>query len=110
MRTTMPGVLVAAITTAATFYAFLATDFRGMTQLGFLTGVGILMFLLCVMFLLPALIVFSERKEKRRAPKLYLHSFGSGKLIDISVARPRATVIVWVIFILICGALALRLR
>src|SRR5947209_15305166 len=61
MRTTMPGVFVAAITTAGTFYAFLATDFRGMTQLGFLTGTGILLFLLCVMFLLPALIVFSER-------------------------------------------------
>ena len=60
MRSTMPGVFVAAITTAGTFFAFLATDFRGMTQLGFLTGVGILLFLLCVMFLLPALIVFSR--------------------------------------------------
>ena len=110
MRATMPGVFLAAITTAATFFAFLATDFRGMTQLGFLTGVGILMFLLCVMFLLPALIVFSERKEKRRAPKLYLHSFGSGKLIDLSIARPRATIAIWAIFILACGALATRLR
>jgi predicted RND superfamily exporter protein len=105
----MPGVFLAAITTAATFFAFLATDFRGMTQLGFLTGTGILLFLLCVMFLLPALIVFSERKEGR-APKLYLHSFGAGKLIDLSVARPRATIVVWCLFILVCGALALRLR
>ncbi len=45
IRTTLPGVFVAAITTAATFYAFLATDFRGMTQLGFLTGTGIVLFL-----------------------------------------------------------------
>jgi predicted RND superfamily exporter protein len=110
MTATMPGVFIAAITTAATFFAFLATDFRGMTQLGFLTGVGILMFLLCVMFLLPALIVFSERKDKRRAPKLFLHSFGSEKLIDLSIARPRATIIVWCVFILVCGALATRLR
>ena len=110
MRTTMPGVFVAAITTAGTFFAFLATDFRGMTQLGFLTGTGILLFLLCVMFLLPALIVFSERKESRRAPKLYLHSFGSEKLIDISVAKPMLTIAVWVVFIIICGALATRVR
>ncbi len=110
MRTTMPGVLLAAITTAGTFYAFLATDFRGMTQLGFLTGTGILFFLLCVMFLLPALIIFSERKESGRAPKLYLHSFGSGKLIDISVARPAVTITVWAAFIIVCGALATRVH
>ncbi len=106
MRSTMPGVFVAAITTAGTFFAFLATDFRGMTQLGLLTGIGILFFLLCVMFLLPALIVFSERKESRKAPKLYLHSFGAGKLIDISVARPLVTIGIWIVFIAGCGVLA----
>jgi len=110
MRSTMPGVFVAAITTAGTFFAFLATDFRGMTQLGFLTGVGILLFLLCVMFLLPALIVFSERKESKRAPKLYLHSFGAGKLIDISVAKPLVTIGIWAVFIVACGLMATRVR
>jgi predicted RND superfamily exporter protein len=110
MRATMPGVFVAAITTAGTFYAFLATDFRGMTQLGFLTGTGILLFLLCVMFLLPSLIVMSERKERKKAPKLYLHSFGSGKLIDASLAKPRATIWIWVIFIIVCGAASSRIR
>lgn len=110
MRSTMPGVFVAAITTAGTFFAFLATDFRGMTQLGFLTGFGILLFLLCVMFLLPALIVFSERKESRKAPKLYLHSFGAGKLIDISVAKPGVTIGVWIVFIIACGLAATRVK
>jgi predicted RND superfamily exporter protein len=110
MRKTLPGVIVAAVTTAATFFAFLATDFRGMTQLGFLTGIGIMLFLVCVVFLLPALIVFSERKEKRRAPKLYLHSFGAEKLINASIARPGLTVAVWSIFIVVCALLSVRLR
>ena len=110
IRATMPGIFIAAITTAATFYAFLATDFQGMTQLGFLTGTGILFFLVCVAFLLPALIVLSERKERKRAPKLFLHSFGSGKLIDMSIARPKATIIIWSVFIAVCSLLALRLR
>ncbi|HJT18447.1 MAG TPA: MMPL family transporter [Thermoanaerobaculia bacterium] len=110
IRSTLPGVFVAAITTAGTFYAFLATDFRGMTQLGFLTGTGILLFLLCVMFLLPALIVDGERIEKKKRPKLYLHSFGSGKLIDISVAKPKRTIAIWIVFIVICGLLATRVE
>ncbi|HSP17076.1 MAG TPA: MMPL family transporter [Thermoanaerobaculia bacterium] len=110
IRTTMPGIFVAALTTSATFYAFLATDFRGMTQLGFLTGTGILFFLLSVAFLLPALIVISERRSERRAPKLYLHSFGSDKLIDLSIAKPVATIIAWTVFVVICCLLATRLR
>jgi len=110
MRKTLPGVFVAAITTAGTFFAFLATDFRGMTQLGFLTGVGILLFMLCVIFLLPALIVFSERDETRRRPKLYLHSFGAEKLIERALRRPGLTIALWAIFIVVCAGLATRLR
>jgi predicted RND superfamily exporter protein len=109
MRHTMPGVFIAAITTAGTFFAFLATDFRGMTQLGFLTGTGILLFLLCVMFLLPALIIAGERGT-RRAPKLYLHSFGAGRLIDFSLARRRGVIIGWIVFLAVCALLATRIR
>jgi predicted RND superfamily exporter protein len=109
IRSTLPGVLIAAITTSATFFAFLVTDFRGMTQLGFLTGVGILLFLLAVVFLLPSLIVIGE-SNTRKAPKLYLHSFGSGKLIDLSIRRPKLTIIAWVAFMAACAALATQLH
>src|SRR4029077_16257978 len=52
----------------------------------------------------------SERKESGKSPKLYLHSFGAGKLIDISVAKPALRIGVWVVFIIICGALATQVR
>ncbi|HKO58704.1 MAG TPA: MMPL family transporter, partial [Thermoanaerobaculia bacterium] len=110
IRSTVPAIFIAAVTTAATFFAFLATDFRGMTQLGFLTGTGILFFLLCVVFLLPALIILGERKERRRAPKLYLHSFGSGKLIDAALRRPKLTIAIWAAFIVITGLIGTRVR
>ncbi|HET8775498.1 MAG TPA: MMPL family transporter, partial [Thermoanaerobaculia bacterium] len=68
MRNTLPGVIVGALTTAATFYAFLITEFRGMTELGFLTGSGIMVFLLCVVFIFPAVLILVERRrgEKRK--------------------------------------------
>jgi len=110
MRTSMPGIFIAAITTAATFYAFLATDFRGMTQLGFLTGTGILFFLLAVAFLLPSLLVLSERNEKKRPPKLYLHTFGSHHLIDAAVDHPKGMVLGWVIFVILAGIAATQVR
>jgi len=110
IRSTVPGVFIAAITTAATFYAFLATDFRGMTQLGMLTGTGIIFFLLCTVLLLPALIVRGERHAEKRAPKLYLHSFGSGRLIDASLTHPKTTIVIWVIFTILCGISGMRIR
>ncbi|HVS31626.1 MAG TPA: MMPL family transporter [Thermoanaerobaculia bacterium] len=110
IRSTVPGVVIAAVTTAATFYAFLSTDFRGMSQLGFLTGTGVLFFLGAVVFLLPALIVLSERGERKRAPKLFHHSFGADRIMDVAVRHPKATLVAWLVFTLICGALATRLR
>ncbi|HVT42915.1 MAG TPA: MMPL family transporter [Thermoanaerobaculia bacterium] len=110
MHHTLPGVLVAAVTTSITFYAFVATDFRGMTQLGFLTGTGILFFLLAVVFVLPALIVQSEHGRSGRAPRLFHHSFGSERLIEWSMRHQRAVIVFWIICTIVSALLATRLR
>ena len=110
IRSTVPGVFIAAITTAGTFFAFLATDFRGMTQLGFLTGTGILFFFISVVFLLPALIVLSERGGAKRAPKLFLHTFGSGRVIDRAIRKPKATIIIWIVFVALSTIAATRVH
>lgn len=106
MRHTLPGVIVGALTTAATFYAFLATEFRGMTELGFLTGNGIMVFLVCVVFVFPAVLVVVER---RRAGKreLRVHALGSGGIVRASLARPRMVIAAWAV-ILIVTAVAAR--
>jgi predicted RND superfamily exporter protein len=109
MRHTLPGVVVGALTTAATFYAFLATDFRGMTELGFLTGSGILVFLLCVVFVFPALLVVTERRREGRRT-LQVHGFGSAALVKASLARPRAMIAGWLVIAAIAGAAATRVR
>lgn len=109
LRMTMPGVLVAAITTAATFYGFLATEFRGMTQMGFLTGTGILIFFLCVVFVLPALLVATE-KSMPRAPGVLLHAAGASRLMRLSMRRPVRTIGVWSVALLLSGFAATGLR
>ena len=104
MRHTLPGVIVGALTTAATFYAFLATDFRGMTELGFLTGSGIMVFLFCVIFVFPALLIVTERRREGKR-KLKIHAFGTTKLVTASIARPRAVIIGWIVAILLLIAI-----
>lgn len=109
MHHTLPGVVVGALTTAATFYAFLATNFRGMTELGFLTGTGILVFLLCVMFVFPALLVVIERRREGRRT-LRIHGFGTSPLVQASIGRPRTIIAMWAVVVLIAAIGASRVR
>jgi hypothetical protein len=111
IRTTLPSVAIAATTTSVTFFAFLLTDFRGMTEMGLLTGMGILLFLVAVMFLLPALIVANEGGARAaRKPTLYHHSFGSERLVAISARHPKRVVWIWTVFIVLALLMATRLR
>jgi uncharacterized protein len=48
-------------TTAAAFFSLLIMDFKGFSELGFITGVGLIFALIAMLLVLPALIVVSER-------------------------------------------------
>ncbi len=85
------AVVIGAITSAATFFAFLVTDFTGLRQMGILTGTGILLCMTAVLLLLPALLAWHENHQSRRhrQPRMYLHSFGSEHLMEMAMRRPR---------------------
>jgi predicted RND superfamily exporter protein len=109
-RSTLYGVFFAALTTAATFYSYLFTEFKGMSELGVLTGTGILIFLVCVLFLLPALLMATDRGGAGGGRRLELRSFGSDGLVRRAIAHPRATVLVWIAIMAACAALAPSLQ
>jgi len=48
-----PGIFTGAITTTAAYYALFLSDFRGVRDLGLLTGTGILVSLACALFSFP---------------------------------------------------------
>ncbi len=106
------AVLVGAITTAATFYAFTFTDFIGLRQLGIFTGTGILFCVTAVFTLLPALLAWSEdHHEKRQTePNLFLHNFGSHALIRACMRHRRAATWIGVSITAVLLAFALRIR
>ena len=106
MLKTLPGVIVGALTTAATFYAFLITEFRGMTELGFLTGSGIMVFLFCVIFVFPAVLIIVERRRQGKR-RLRVHALGSGRVVRASLGRPKVMIIAWSVIVII-GAIAAR--
>lgn len=90
---TARGVVLGAITTAATFYAFLLTDFTGLYQMGLIVGTGILFCLLAVLLLVPAMIGWSEahHAKREREPRLHIFAFGAERLTHTAIRWPRTT-------------------
>ncbi|MCZ6688233.1 MAG: MMPL family transporter [Planctomycetota bacterium] len=76
--------LAAALTTSATFAAFLITRFKGFTQIGFLAGSGILFCLLSMTTVMPALLRLLGKKRAAGS----LPGFGLGRLGDSVERRP----------------------
>lgn len=56
-RTTTAAVTVSALTTAAAFFCFLFMRFRGFSELGLVTGVGVVLCLVASLSVLPALLM-----------------------------------------------------
>jgi uncharacterized protein len=61
-----PGILLAGLGTALSFLPFVLTGFRGLMELGVITGMGILLNLLADFSVLPALTVLLGGKAKKK--------------------------------------------
>jgi uncharacterized protein len=61
--TTGPGIAATALTTAFAFGTLLLPGFKGIAELGFIGGSGILLALLSTFTVLPALLVWHERRR-----------------------------------------------
>src|SRR5207249_2229601 len=59
---TGPGILLGALTAAATFYGLLLTDFHGVQELGFIAGTALLAAFVAMLTVFPALLVLMRRR------------------------------------------------
>jgi len=63
---TAPSLGAGASTTAVAFYVMTLADFRGVQELGFIAGTGVLLLLLAALTVLPALLTLTERAHPWR--------------------------------------------
>ena len=102
------GILTGALTTAVAFYSLTFTKFRGLSELGFLSGTGILACLLSMFFILPAILSWQARRSPMKTKKIKpLSSFGLEKVSRFLLRSPRITLIVAILVTLILGLSAL---
>ncbi len=55
--------LTSLLSTAVSFYSLMFTDFKGFSQLGFITGTGLMMYLPAMYIVLPSLLIFAEKMK-----------------------------------------------
>lgn len=66
VRTSGHGNITGALTSSIAFYMAMFTDFKGLSDLGFIAGTGLLLCLLSMTLVLPSLIVIFERLKARQ--------------------------------------------
>ena len=102
-----PAVVMGAITTVGTFYAFLLTRFTGLKEFGLLTGTGIMLMAVAAFLSLPALVRLFDRGRAEEGRTRWIALAQPMRLV---LAHRRSTVAV-VIAVSIAAAAALpRLR
>lgn len=87
------AILVSGLTTAFSLFVLIIAQFRGFSEFGFIAGSGILLALLCMLFVLPSLlaifdrmdwILFSEKEEKSgRTSKSLFNRFPFARTIVV---------------------------
>jgi predicted RND superfamily exporter protein len=101
LTTVGPGIFTGAITTTAAYYALLISDFRGVRDLGLLTGTGILVSLACAFLLFPALVAWRETKKPESiSRRITSTAWGLERLSSLSLKIPLPLLI-------LCGAFTL---
>lgn len=95
-------ILVAALATAAGFYAFVPTDFRGVAELGLIAGTGMIIAFVCTLCWLPAaLTVFRPHGERAEI------GFRVGKVGDMRLHRFRMPILLAFGAVAVAGAVLL---
>lgn len=103
------GILIGGITTAVAFLSIGISDFRGFSELGILTGIGILICLLGMFFLLPALLVnFTDGKNALKT--VTIAGFGLKSLLDIIQKYPRVVLLGMTVIVLPLAIYGVRIN
>lgn len=101
------GILTGALTTAIAFLSLMFTDFDVFRELGFISGVGVLMCVLAAFTVLPALLVLKDRRAARKGTDMTVapEATGSRILGGLGGFSARRAPVVFVVLLLATAAI-----
>ena len=102
------SIIIGGVTTAAAFYAIALSDFRGFRELGILTGTGILLCLVVMIFLLPSLLIYFSGK-RGNGRDVTVAGFGLKSLLGMLWKSPRALLAISLVIICLLGIMGRKI-
>jgi hopanoid biosynthesis associated RND transporter like protein HpnN len=106
-----PGILLGALTAGGTFYVLMLTDFRGVQELGFISGTAILLAWVAMMLVFPAVLVIVDRRHadagRTAIPRALALERVHVPLVDRITAHPK-TVLALAALLTVVAAWGLR--
>ncbi len=109
-----PGMLLGALTAAGSFYVLAFTDFRGLQELGIVSGSAILLSWVAMMTVFPATVVLVDGRRASQAPQTLPRGLAFERvrapLLDWVAAHPRTVLVLTLIIsvVSIWGLFGLR--
>jgi len=96
-----PGILLGAVTAAATFYVLMFTDFRGLQELGWISGSAILIAFVAMFTVFPATLMLMDRRHAARprgtVPRAMALESMRVPLVDRITGYPKTVLVVAVL-------------
>jgi hypothetical protein len=85
------GMLIGAVTAAGSFYVLVATEFRGLQELGFISGTAIILSWVAMMTVFPATLVILDRRhaDRRTMPRAMALEHVRVPLLEHVASHPR---------------------
>jgi hypothetical protein len=104
------GILLSALTAAVAFFGICFTRFEGLVELGLIGGIGVFCSLAATLFVLPPLILLSERLPARLGSHRPPSSLGLGRIATAVRSHPRLTVMIGLLLTAYLGYHAQHVR
>lgn len=100
---TGPAVIVSALTTSLSFFCILVTKFKGLYELGVVAGIGVILSMMCNLFLTNALLVWMSKSGLQRIQYGRKFFYGGGHLTHILIGKPKYILTMSAILVCLAG-------
>ena len=106
-----PGIITGALTTSAAFYVLMVCRFKGISQLGFVAGTGILSMVVIMFTMLPAMIAIRDDRKNTKVKASQMRELAMlSTLSDFMVRHRRPAALVILVVTIGMAAAAWQIR
>jgi hopanoid biosynthesis associated RND transporter like protein HpnN len=108
------GMLIGAVTASLTFFVLLLTEFRGLQELGLISGIAILLSWVAMITVFPAALVIIDRRRgdrvARTMPRAMALEHARVPLVEHITRHPKIVLGVAIVLTVLAGVSALRVK